>query len=661
LIRRYRRRSTLALIVTGLLLQGAGATEVEQRQAFSRAWQAAAAGERAAFEQALPSLQDYLLYPYLQYEDLRHRRAQVPAAEMAGFLAAHQDWAFSPGLTTSWLRTLGAQGRWGDLLAHAGGSDDIEVRCHFTHARIVHGDTDGLLAAAQSLWTAGRSQPDACDPVFRWLQDQGGITPGLAWERIRLAIEARQPRLALYLARYLGEIERPWADRWYQQERIGYRGLDQAAQWPNTEERKDIVDYGLRRLARSDPDHAWRLQQDLGPHIAWTSDQQGQILREIALWSAVEGIPSTPQRMRAVPESVRDDRLLEWWARHELARGNWQEVLQAIDYMSPTAGEDSRWRYWKARALLETGAKAQGTALLNELAGEASYHGFLAADRLDLPYTICPETPAVVAEAVDGLAGQAGFDRALELRRAGLGNWARSEWVMAARRLDRNGLRTAAALAVREGWPQMAIFALGDSGDQRWYEWRFPLDYAPLVDANASGLRLDAAWVMGLMRSESALAEDAVSPAGARGLMQVTPGTAQQLAQRHGLSYTDADQLLQAEVNIRFGTAFLRDLLDRYGDNPVLATGAYNAGPNAVDRWLDERPAGEPAIWVETLPYFETRDYIPRVLAFTTLYDWRLQRPVSRVSSRMPAFDSAVGGGTMQAGETVEVVCPAPG
>lgn len=639
---------------------GAG-TDPAQREAFIRAWQAAARGERSRFEQAMPGLRDYLLYPYLRYEDLRHRRAQVEAGEMAGFLEAHADWAFSPGLTTAWLRTLGAQERWGDVLAHAGESDDIEVRCHFAHARIVHGDTEDLLPAAQSLWAAGRSQPDACDPVFRWLQDQGGITPGLAWERIRLAMEARQPRLSLYLARYLDEADRGWADRWYQQDRGGYRQLDQAAGWPDTDKRRDIVDYGLRRLARSDPDRAWRLYQNLEQHIVWPGDRQGHILGEIALWSAVEGLPETPRRMGAVPESARDDRLLEWWARYDLARGNWREMLQTIDRMSPTAMEDSRWRYWKARALLETGATEAGEALLAELAGEASYHGFLAADRLDLPYTICPEAPAVAAEAIDGLARQAGFDRALELRRAGIGNWARGEWAMAARRVDKLGLRTAAALAVREGWPQMAIFALGDSGDQRWYEWRFPLDYVPLVDANAEGLRLDASWVMGLMRSESALAEDAVSPAGARGLMQVMPGTARQLAQRHGLHYSDAEQLLQAEDNIRFGTAYLRDLLDRYGDNPMLATGAYNAGPGAVDRWVDERRAGEPAIWVETLPYFETRDYIPRVLAFTTLYDWRMQRPVSRISSRMPAFDSAVGGGTMQARETAEVVCPAPG
>jgi len=143
--------------------------------------------------------------------------------------------------------------------------------------------------------------------------------------------------------------------------------------------------------------------------------------------------------------------------------------------------------------------------------------------------------------------------------------------------------------------------------------------------------------------------------------MQMTPGTARQLARRHNFAFTGPEQLMRAEDNVRFGTTYLRDLLDRFGHNPVLVSGAYNAGPNAVDRWLAERPAGDPAIWVETLPYFETRDYIPRVLAFATLYDWRLQRPVTRITSRMPAFDSGAGSGTMQAVETTEVVCRATG
>ncbi|MDX1379744.1 MAG: transglycosylase SLT domain-containing protein [Xanthomonadales bacterium] len=681
--RRQRRRGAAALSCARLLaplllasgLAGAAAAVADdaasaplsaQREAFSQAWQSAARGDRAGFETAQSGLQDYLLYPYLRYEDLRHRRARADPDEMATFLAAHADWAFSGALRAAWLRALAAQERWELLLDHAGEPSDTALRCQVATARIETGDTATLLPDAQALWAVGRSQPDECDPVFRWLQAQGGITAGLAWQRVGLAMEERQPRLTLYLARFLPVDERAWVDRWYQQDRSGYRQLEQARRWPGGERRRQIVDYGLRRLARSDPDRAWTLYQALQDELDFDANERNGILREIALWSAVEGAAATGERMRAVPESARDDRLLEWWVRFDLAQADWPGVARSIEAMTETARDDGRWRYWYARALQEVGDGDRAEALLAELALEASYHGFLAADWLGLPYTVCAESPSVMENELSPLAGAAGIGRALELRRAGVKNWARSEWLGAVRRLDREGLRAAAALAVREDWPEMAIFALGDSGDRQWYEWRFPLDHVPLVDATAASLQLDTAWVMGLMRSESAMAADALSPAGAYGLMQVLPGTARQLSRAHGIPYSGHEQLLQPADNVRFGTAYLRDLLDRYGDNPVLATGAYNAGPGAVDRWLADRPASDPAIWVETLPYFETRDYIPRVLAFTTLYDWRLQRPVARISSRMPAFDSSAfdstaGGGTMQAVATAEVVCRSAG
>jgi soluble lytic murein transglycosylase len=628
-----------------------------QREAFSQAWQAGARGDRPEFERLLPDLREYMLYPYLQYEDLRHRRAEVSDKEMAGFLAAHDDWAFTTALKNAWLRSLADKQRWDALLAHGGDSRDAEVRCAYARARLQRGQVDDLMPLAQSLWSVGRSQPDNCDPVFRWLQQQGGITPGLAWLRIQLAMEARQPSLANYLARFLPEGDRIWAQRWYQQDRGGYRRLGEAVRWPNEGKSRDIAGFGLRRLARSDPDQAWDIYQALDGHLEWSLQERNQLSREIALWSAVNGSPATPQRMRAVPDDVRDDRLREWWVRHSLATGAWPEVLQIIAAMSPAAAEDSRWQYWKGRALLETGQSAEARELLADLAQEAGYHGFLAADLMQSPYVVCPETPGVAAAEIDELARDQRFARSLELRRAGIANWSRSEWILAVRDLDKQGLRTAAGLAVREEWPEMAIAALGNSGDWRWYEWRFPMSYSALVNSHASARNLDPAWVMGLMRSESAMAEDAVSAAGARGLMQVTPATAKQLARRHGFNYEGREQLMQAADNVRFGTTYLRDLLDRFGENPVLVSGAYNAGPNAVDRWLRERSHADPAIWIETLPYFETRDYIPRVLAFATIYDWRMQRGVSRISSRMPAFDSATVGGTIQAEETTEVVC----
>ncbi|MCJ7815234.1 MAG: transglycosylase SLT domain-containing protein, partial [Xanthomonadales bacterium] len=323
--------------------------------------------------------------------------------------------------------------------------------------------------------------------------------------------------------------------------------------------------------------------------------------------------------------------------------------------------DDSGWRYWDARARFETGDLDRARELLGELAIEASYFGFLSADKLDLPYTICPEEPGVDPLSVTSLREQPGFSRAIELGKAGLPNWSRSEWQIAIKGLDKAGLRVAAALAVEEDWPDLAIFALGNSGDLRWYAWRFPVDYAALVETQAGERRLDPAWVLGLMRSESAMAEDAISPAGAMGLMQIMPNTAKQLAGRHSISYTGPQQLMQANENIELGTTYLRELLDRFSGNPVLASGAYNAGPNAVERWMTNRRTDDPAIWVETLPYFETRDYIPRVLAFSTIYDWRLAKPVSRISSRMPEFYSGASGGNMQVKETAEVVCRTPG
>ncbi|NNK31945.1 MAG: transglycosylase SLT domain-containing protein [Xanthomonadales bacterium] len=655
------RPTALLLCCLLSILLAAPPVEADQepRETFREAWQAAAKGDRARFEQAMPGLRDYLLFPYLQYEDFRHRRKTADVSEVAAFLDSHEDWAFAAGLKTAWLRSLGATGRWESVLLHAPGSADTEVQCHLANARLRAGELEQATIDARRLWTAGKSQPDACDPVFAWLQKQGAITGGLAWERIRLAIEARQLRLTYYLARFLPEAERVWLDRWQQQDRSGYRRLDRASAWGDHPKNRDITLYGIRRLARNDADRAWQVFAALDGHFDWGADARDGLLREIALWSAVDGAADTPQRMKAVPAPARDDQLLEWWARHELSAGRWEAVADVVDLMSPDLANDSRWRYWAARARIENGDGASGREQLAELALEANYYGFLAADRMNLPYTICPQEPEVAEDVVTALAKRPDFSRALELRRAGIRNWSRSEWKLATDRLDQNGLRAAAALATREDWPDRAIFALGDSGDRRWYQWRFPVNFATLAESAASARRLDSSWVMGLMRSESAMAEDAVSSAGALGLMQVMPGTARQLAKRHSLRYAGRSQLLQAEPNVAFGTAFLEELQARYGGNLALASGAYNAGPHVVDRWVRDRRSGDVAVWVDTLPYHETRDYIPRVLAFTTIYDWRLDRPVRRVSARMPALDSNPGHGTMQFEEFTEVVCRA--
>ena len=229
-------------------------------------------------------------------------------------------------------------------------------------------------------------------------------------------MDAREPRLTLYLARFLVEEDRVWAERWYQQDRGGYRQLGQAGKWQDQEKSRDITSYGLRRLARNDSDKAWKIYNSLAGRISWSADVDGGILREIALWSAVENVDGTPERVLAVPETYRDGKLLEWWARFELSRENWSGVALAIENMSPEEKDDSRWRYWNARAIKENGEVESARALLGELALQANYYGFLSADQMDLPYTICPQEPDISVTEIDALRTKPGFQRALEIR-----------------------------------------------------------------------------------------------------------------------------------------------------------------------------------------------------------------------------------------------------
>ena len=626
---------------------------------FKRAWQSAKSGSRTDFQQRMASLQDYVLYPYLQYENYRFNRALTPPDEMAAFLAGHTDWAFTPALRKAWLLSLGETKRWDALLQYAPDEPAVEVQCYLAQAQIQSGQTEAATALAQELWAVGKSQPEVCDPVFDWLRKQGGISPELAWTRIARAMDARNPRMTLYLKRFVPTKDQLWVERWQQQDQQRYVRLDNARNWPDVKEGRDITSFGLKYVARNDADRAAHLFGILDGHYEWGEARRGEILREIALWSAVAHEDETLDRMHAVPAVAYNDAMLEWWGRVALATGNWTEVHAAVAAMQEPLRSNERWRYWGARANRQLGNAAAANAELRSLAGDASYYGFLAADALSEPYAICAEDPLVTPEGLTAFAAREPFQRVVALHDADLRSWSRSEWKLAVKNLESPDVRLAAAFATEQGWSDLAILALTRPGDRALYDWRFPLGFAPEVEKQASKRQLDASWVLGLMRSESAMAVDAVSPANARGLMQVLPGTAAQLAKRHSYPYHGIEQLMKAEDNIVFGTIFLRELMDRFHDNPVLATGAYNAGPGAVKRWLETLPTTDPAIWVEVLPYFETRDYIPRVLAFATIYDWRLEQPVRRISARMPSLDPTTPNATAT-GNTAEVQCPAP-
>lgn len=642
------------ILLASLALSGQSAIAGEtQLELFKSAWNAARVGDHESFEKIKGRLGGYELYPYLQYEDYRNRRASVSPAEMAGFLDAHEDWAFSPGLRTAWLRTLAKKKRWSDLVKYSEGVTDTRLRCQRVRAQIIIKQTDDVLNEAQSLWLAGKSQPDECDPVFAWLIKNDGITENLAWQRILLAIAANNRSLVAYLARFVPKDQRRWLDDWQQLSRNQYARVSGLQRWPDSEKTQLIAEASLRRVARNDAQLAARQFRVLDGHFDWEETRRASLLRDIALYSAVSLDDATTENMERVPVVYRDSQLLEWWARYLLSRQDWAGLIKVIEQFPESAQNEDRWRYWQAQAGIRTGVVELTAGALPELANKASYYGFLAADELDLAYNICPLPANVEAADIDRLAARADFHRALELRRAQLDSWAREEWSMATQRLSPAELKIAAGLAYREGWTDRVIFALGNSGDLQLYDWRFPLKWQADIQRESDGNQLDPAWVYGTIRSESAMLETARSSANAIGLMQITPATGKRVAKKHGLAWKGTSQLRSAQDNLSIGTAYMRELLDDFSHNPVLVSGAYNAGPNAVKRWLKTRPLEEAAIWIETLPYFETRDYIPRVLAFTTIYDWRLDGKVQRISVRMPHIES----GKISTSGSASVVC----
>ncbi len=645
------------LLVLGCIFNTSSSLAVEiadtKLATFKLAWEAARQGDHNGFRQIKPRLQGFLLYPYLQYEDYRERRASVPATEMAEFLQSHADWAFTPGLRAAWLKSLAEKGRWRDLVTYSEGTGDTFLRCQRARGLIILHQTDGLLKEAQNLWAVGKSQPKSCDPVFQWLIRQDAIPASLAWERVRLAMLAGNPALVKYLARFIPVDQRHWLDDWQKLNRTGYTHLERASAWQENSHTRMISAISIERLASRDADLAAVKFRSLETHFNWGEARRAGLLHAIALHSAIDLLDNTASYMEQVPVSYRDATLLEWWARFLLGREDWMGLSAVINSMRSETRSKERWRYWLAQAELRL-AKAPGaSAGLASLAQEANYYGFLAADELSQPYNICPLTPNVESKEVANLAAQPGFARALELRKAGLDNWAVEEWKLAVGDLPAPELQTAAALAQREAWYDRVIFALGNSGDRRFYTWRFPLLWEGEISHHAVANQLDPAWVYGTIRSESAMLATARSPANALGLMQLTPATGRRVARKYGLSWHGSAQLQTVAGNLPIGMAFMGELLGDYRRNPVLVSGAYNAGPRAVNRWLEKRPRGEAAIWIETLPYFETRDYIPRVLAFTTLYDWRLGGDVKRISARMPGLDS----GKIRFAGVTQVVC----
>jgi soluble lytic murein transglycosylase len=297
---------------------------------------------------------------------------------------------------------------------------------------------------------------------------------------------------------------------------------------------------------------------------------------------------------------------------------------------------DSRWTYFEGRLAELTGDPVTARARYETAAREPQFHGFLAADRIDRPYALCPLEPPANPALRAEVARDPAIVRAMALYRIDRPSWAVREWQDALSRFDDARRQLAVAIAQDNRWYDRAVFSLGRDRPEelRLYTLRFPLHHEHLIRREAARNRLDPAFVAAEIRAESVFNPAARSSADARGLMQVLPSTGAAVARRLGLAWNGPASLYNPETNIVLGTAYLRQMLDEHGA-PYFAIAGYNAGPVPLGRWKSQRPGMDPDFWIETISYRETREYVARVLAFSVIYDWRLDGDALRVTDRM--------------------------
>ncbi|WP_295914478.1 transglycosylase SLT domain-containing protein [uncultured Xanthomonas sp.] len=575
------------------------------------------------------------LYGWLEYANLRRNIDKVSDAQAQDFLKRYAGQPVAESFRALWLPALARREDWPALLANWKPTENLGLRCAQLNARQATSRADAQwVDEAQALWrNAGKSLPDACDPVFAVLQARGGMTDALRWARVEAAADAQQPAVMRAAARGL-----PAADLALANDYAAF--LDavhtRALTWPKTERSRKVAVDGLAKLAKTDPDAAERQLPQFAQALQFSEAQRGAVLYQIALWTVASYGPDSARRLNAVPESAYDERLHEWRAREAMARGDWPAALAAIRKMPPAQRNDSRWQYFEARLAEKTGNASEAQRLYRAAASSATFHGFLAADRLKQPYALCPWEPNDSAQAQAAVARDPALVRALELFKIDRAGWAVAEWNDALSRFDDTQRRLAVEVASNNGWFDRAVFGLGKRPEeQRLYTLRFPLHHADTIRREAGKNAIDPAWVAAEIRAESVFNPNARSPANAMGLMQVVPATGASVARSLGLAgYGGAASLYDPDTNIAIGTAYLRQLLNTYG-LPYLTIAAYNAGPGPAARWQSQRPGHDADFWIETVSYKETREYVARILAFSVIYDWRLNGDALPVTERM--------------------------
>jgi len=610
----------------------------DQRYNYEMAKTALAKNKREAFAKHYALLGNYPLTPYLDYAVLKRDLSQPDLNALDDFFDTHKNSYLETRLRHQLLHTLALKQRWKDYLTYYNENNaTAELHCYWLTARLFEGDTSAF-DEVDTLWPKGRSHPKACDTLFDKWRKAGRLTQDIVWERFNNAMQARNRGLANYVTRFMNAQNRHYADLYLSVHRSPHQIRQQRKFSEQSLKMQQIIVHGIKRHARNNPQEAMRLWELYEAQQLFPSALSSEAKLAITTRLISNGEPALAEQLIAHSHELQKKHVVEALIRQALSYQNWEKVYQWINALDESSRNTERWRYWRARSLAELGMidahYGSPEQIYVSVADKRSFYGFLAADRINQKYALQHEPVEIGPDKLADIAKTDGIRRAHELWLKNDLSEAQAEWIFTMRQLDTESLLAAGELARRWGWYNKGIYTMISGNLWNHLSIRFPLAYEDAVNQASSKTNIAPDFIYAVARQESAFAEKARSSAGAMGLMQLMPATAKTTARRNGIKMTIND-LYDPEHNIELGGLYLNELLEKYNGNRILAAAAYNAGPHRVKRWTGDKSDRLPYdVWIEIIPFKETRGYVQNVLSFSVIYGYRLGQPRNLVTEQ---------------------------
>ncbi|HHQ4569997.1 TPA: transglycosylase SLT domain-containing protein [Aeromonas veronii] len=617
-----------ALFVPTLMAQTADQTLYRQ------AYDAVRANDQARFQQIRARLTHYPLLPYLDYYQLAFRPGAADYNDVTRFIRQHGDTPQSNRLERSYLTYLAQSQQWSQFLRfYPAKPSSTDLLCMHYQALYYTGKPKEALQGAGKIWMSGQSRPDACSPLFQLWQASGQRTQEKIWQRMTLAFEAENPNLIRHLGTTLGSGLQSYGDQMVALFEQPAKAMNPAYFSNNPYSRK-LLSLGLTRYANQEPESVLRQLALFRSRFGLTQAEVKPVERAIARRLLLDRAIAQRSWVDSTVKKLADPDITELRARLAIWEQDWRGLSGWVKMMPMARQKEDRWRYWMARSLEVQGQQKPARDLYLETANLRGFYGFMAAQRTGVPYRMKNQSVKHVPDWRTASQRWPFLLRVRELLSMNEIAAARSEWI---HNMDRNPVAQRIEfghIALNQGWHELAILASIRAEAWDALDLRFPLPLKRTFSQMAQERTMNTSLLYAISRQESALYPLAQSPVGARGLMQLMPATAKETAGKLGVPYRNEQQLFDPAMNIRLGSAYLKRLLDVYDGNRILAAAAYNAGPGRVKRWRDQSDNKPMDVWVESIPYKETRNYVQNVLSFDLIYQHKLQQPLRFMSER---------------------------